>query len=575
MIQPRLQVSAYEETPRVSRIEVFNQQFALVLGWASLVIVSVGLFPVVLIALDRQDILAPLLFAFLIIVETAAIMAIYRGSVRGGIFVLIAINLFSLLSPVNAAGMVIGVVAIMMAAAFTPRWLFLGVVALSIVRFTIPVVNLAVANPASLYDASLSRELGLVFALATVAIAARFFITNAQNAALSAERASSFLQAGAEIGQIAATTTTDLRRLLPEMANLIARRFNLYYVRIFLLDEAAAQLKLNAASGETTSQTTTRGEQPIAVGAPGAVGQAALRARLNIVRMDDPSTVREGWELHTHSQAAFPLMNGDRVVGVLDVQSRDDDAFAVSDIQALEIAVAQVANAIRSARSFDEVTRAADENRRLAADTQKNLQEIERLNRQLTGVAWQSYLERARIEASVQGVTLNGDRVVKEDQWTPTLTKAGLRGESVTTRGTGQPSVVAVPVMLRGEVIGAIEVEGDADAPPSEMIELTRAVADQLAVSLENARLYEETGYAAAQEQRINAIAARFQETTSVDDLLRVTLSELTTALGAERGAIRLTRITDAPQHDLAAVGLANGANGQQPETHGDERNGR
>ena len=66
------------------------------------------------------------------------------------------------------------------------------------------------------------------------------------------------------------------------------------------------------------------------------------------------------------------------------------------------------------------------------------------------------------------------------------------------------------------------------------------AVAQRLALSLENARLYEATLEAAAQEQRINDIAARFQSVATVDELLRITLAELSETLGAEHSSIRL-----------------------------------
>ena len=95
--------------------------------------------------------------------------------------------------------------------------------------------------------------------------------------------------------------------------------------------------------------------------------------------------------------------------------------------------------------------------------------------------------------------------------------------------------------MLRGEVIGAIEVEAGAENNP-ETVEMVQAVAQRLALSLENARLYEATLQAAAQEQRINDIAARFQSVATVDELLRITLTELSETLGAERGSIRLGR---------------------------------
>jgi GAF domain-containing protein len=107
---------------------------------------------------------------------------------------------------------------------------------------------------------------------------------------------------------------------------------------------------------------------------------------------------------------------------------------------------------------------------------------------------------------------------------------------------------VAVPVLLRGEVIGAIEVEPGEDTDETVSVDMVRAIAQRLATSLENARLYEEAQAATAQEQRINRIVSRFQTAATVDDLLQITLTELSETLGARRGAIRLGVVPDTAQ---------------------------
>jgi len=564
----------------VSGTTALNRNFALVLAWASITAIGIGFVPALLLSLDTLNFTPVFIVGFVTILESIALSIIYRGYAQQGMIALAVINMISTVAPNFPAPLVSATLAVMMTAAFAPSVPFVVTTAIVIVRFAIDTINLALNNPGMILNGntSLSKELASMFALTLVAVITRYFITNARNAALSAERSTTFLQAGAEIGQVA-SAMTDLRALLPAMVNLISERFNLYYVRVFLMDEGTAQLKLNAASGDTTSQTITRGEQPIAVGAPGAVGQAALRARMNIVRMNDANIEREGWLLHTHAQAAFPLMDGDQLVGVLEVQSREDDAFAATDVQALEIAVSQVANAIRTTRSFDQQVRVSEDNRRLAAASRQSLEEIERLNRQLTGVAWQSYLNRVRLDHGEPGITLDGDRLTASTEWSPSLNDAGRRRQPVHAQTTAHKPIVAVPLILRGEVIGAIEVEGSTDASSSQVVELTQAVAGQLAVSLENARLYEETGYAAAQEQRINAIAARFQQTTNIDDLLRITLSELSTALGAEHGAIRLTRLQSATapanENEYSASGSPTdkGASNEHADANG--RDGR
>ncbi len=54
------------------------------------------------------------------------------------------------------------------------------------------------------------------------------------------------------------------------------------------------------------------------------------------------------------------------------------------------------------------------------------------------------------------------------------------------------------------------------------------------------ARLFEEAQETTAQEQRINEIVGRYQSAGTVDDLLRITLAELSDSLGARQAVIRL-----------------------------------
>jgi len=108
--------------------------------------------------------------------------------------------------------------------------------------------------------------------------------------------------------------------------------------------------------------------------------------------------------------------------------------------------------------------------------------------------------------------------------------------------------VIAVPVTLGGDVIGAIEIESSQEQASPEALETVKAIAQRLATSVDKARLFEETRATAAQEQRLNEISARYQNVNSVDDLLRITLLELSETLGATQGAIRLGKPTLSPE---------------------------
>ena len=133
-----------------------------------------------------------------------------------------------------------------------------------------------------------------------------------------------------------------------------------------------------------------------------------------------------------------------------------------------------------------------------------------------------------------------------ESLWTDSLIKASQTRQPVRDNRDGQ-SLIAVPLVLGNEVIGAIEVESGDRKADAEAIQMVQAVAQRLAISLDKARLFEESQEATSREQRINEIVSRYQTVTNVDELLRITLEELTQTLGAKHSAIRLGAIPAAP----------------------------
>jgi GAF domain-containing protein len=224
--------------------------------------------------------------------------------------------------------------------------------------------------------------------------------------------------------------------------------------------------------------------------------------------------------------------------------------FQAEDIQALQTTTSLLATAIRNARLFDAQNKTVQEKQRLFLDSEANLREIQRLNQQLTKAGWTEYLEQPN---ATSGVTLKDHEAKADAIWTETLIQASKSRRAVIEEANGKPAVVAVPVVLRGEVIGAIEVEPDGEIEAANTLDMMQAVAQRLAISLDNARLFEEAQAATAQEQRINQIVTRYQSANTVDDLLRITLTELSQTLGAQRGAIRLGKIdADEPQNGVA-----------------------
>jgi GAF domain-containing protein len=104
-------------------------------------------------------------------------------------------------------------------------------------------------------------------------------------------------------------------------------------------------------------------------------------------------------------------------------------------------------------------------------------------------------------------------------------------------------SALTVPIKLRGEPIGVLEFfnEGHPNTWSQDEQDLVSALADQAALALENARLFEDTQSRAMRERMINEITARIRASMDMETILHTTAEELARTLNLSRARIRLT----------------------------------
>ncbi|MDX2077679.1 MAG: GAF domain-containing protein [bacterium] len=377
--------------------------------------------------------------------------------------------------------------------------------------------------------------------LATLSISTRFLIGTAQNTAQEAQRASTLLRTTAEISQIT-SKLLDLDELFGRAVELIRDRFAYYHVQIFLVDDNREYANLVASTGEVGQMLLER-KHRILVGSTSVIGRVTQIGDAVIASdTDSQKALHARNELlpNTRSELAVAITDGERIIGALDVQSTRPNAFSPIDIQTLEVVANQLGTAIRNARLFEAQSSSLQENKRLFFESESNLREIQRLNRQLTRKVWGDYLLD---KGDLSGVVLEKSQAdIKTDvEWTPQMIEASQRRRpSISQSELGKPSLIAVPIVLRGEVIGAIEVLTSDEMRQDDSVEVVQAVAQRLALSLDNARLFEETQLNVQQQQAINDIVGQFQSAVNVDELLQMTLTQIGQLVGAEEGSIRL-----------------------------------
>lgn len=166
----------------------------------------------------------------------------------------------------------------------------------------------------------------------------------------------------AQIGT-AAARTTDADQLLPEMVHLTKERFGLYHAHVYLLDEEAQRLRLTAGAGEVGEQMVAEKRIIPLYQEQSLVARAARSGRgirINDVT-EEPDYLPHPLLPDTRAEMAVPMSVGDRVIGVLDVQSEQIDFFTEEDVNIYTTLAAQLAVSLQNARQYEETQAALQE----------------------------------------------------------------------------------------------------------------------------------------------------------------------------------------------------------------------
>ncbi|MGB8645800.1 MAG: GAF domain-containing protein [Anaerolineae bacterium] len=189
----------------------------------------------------------------------------------------------------------------------------------------------------------------------------------------------------------------------------------------------------------------------------------------------------------------------------------------------------------------------AEENQRLLERSQRAIQELNEVTRRLTREGWDEVLLRSQGSILIQDAASGGAAASPE---LAAMDEAVEKGELVKSRAGGC-NAMAVPIVVRGEVIGSIALE-DQDTSPEWDADETVAiqdVAEHVALAIENARLYEQTQAALAETRRlaerqaqISVIGERLYASTDVQAVLQKAAEELVQLTGRGRAVAWVPR---------------------------------
>ena len=330
----------------------------------------------------------------------------------------------------------------------------------------------------------------------------------------------------------ALNTTLDLQTLLSRTSELVRAIINYRIFAIFLLNDRTRELRMRFQLGHTAKVERTR----LPVG-KGVVGQVALTRQpilLNDVKAADYYVDANP---EVCSELAVPLIAKNRLIGVMDLESTEVGYFTAEHLRVLTLTASRIAQAIENARLYARVSRQA-QTLEVQNEIAVELASILDLGPLLERVG---QLLRRLIDYQMFSIMLldeRGETLITRYAWRFGHTHAPLRRIPVNTglvgaavrewRFVNVPDVtkdprylpmneetrseLVVPLFYKGRIIGVLDLEHTRPQFFTEEHErILTTLAAQVAIAIENARLYQAVRAQERQLERDIAMAREVQ----------------------------------------------------------------
>lgn len=352
------------------------------------------------------------------------------------------------------------------------------------------------------------------------------------------------LNSAVQVSQ-ATAYSLEVGELLNNVADSMYREFEYPAILIYQTDIGGREARVQAMAGPLAA--TLRTAEKIEVNERTAVGRAILLGEPQLGRIASGTLARR-------AELALALRAAGRSLGAMYIVAPENEVLEQEDIDVLNLIADQLSASIENARLFEQ--------------SASNLAEIEALNRRLTRQAWEEYLDED---------TLRHTRD-PEAHWPGQMDVLKSRKEistEVFTNADGR-SVLAAPIVLRGETIGTLAVTrpGGETWSRDERL-LMESIASRLAMIAEGIRLVEETTQRATREQQVNEVSANLlQRAASVDTVLQTALDQLSGVLGSDHVSLRIGRPPIDDDRQIGAGTRSDPGNGQhRPEDEQEKEN--
>ncbi len=404
-------------------------------------------------------------------------------------------------------------------------------------------------------------EIGLLAAaFNTMAARVREFIGTLE------QRVAERTQALAISGEISRRLSTILEqdKLVTEVVNQLKEGFSYYHVHIYLLSENGESLWMAGGTGEAGRILLERGHR-LPMGR-GLVGRAAETKTVVVVpdTRKEPDWLPNPLLPDTRAEIAVPIIMGDQLLGVLDIQNDTPNSLGDQDVDIANSIANQIAIALQNIRQIETTQKIANDLAAVAdvGIATATITDINRLLQDVVDLSKKSFnLYHAHIYLlNNAGDTLLlaagagdvGRQMVAERHSIPfsseqslvaraARTQAGVVVNNVRAAPDFLPNPLlpetraemAVPMVAGGNLLGVLDVQSDVfDRFTQIDINIKTTLASQVAVAMQNSQSFAQARQQAERESSINLISQKIQNTSSIEEALQITARELGHALG-------------------------------------------
>ena len=366
----------------------------------------------------------------------------------------------------------------------------------------------------------------------------------------------------------------DLDELVHRLTQLIQQTFRYYYVAIFTLNPSEKILKFRSSAGpvgyEGNRNTSPVLEVEVGQGLIGFVAQSGEEIVSNDIHKE-PRFKFIASLPETLSEVVLPLKIEDKILGVLDIQSNEQEAFHPNDLLVLRALAANISIAVEGAHLYGDLQKRA-QHLALVTEVSRDITTILDLDELLHRVAsliqerlgyphvhlYSVHPNRRRIYheagsgwrgSALEGYSLDLDSPMGIIPWVASHGESVLSND-VTIEPRYTPSKLhsentlaelVVPLIFDGQVLGVLDIQAENKGAFTEDDRLIcEALADNIAAAIHNADLYQSEKWRRQIADSLHEVAGLLSANVSVDDVLDTILGELEKDLPCEISAIWL-----------------------------------